>query len=731
MASVWRESCKLLYDVVHHRLTLYKGGKTVCALSLISSIGRKTLVVVHKEFLMNQWQERITQFLPNARVGCIRQSKTDVDRKDIVLGMLHSLSMRDYIDSILGEFEHVIFDECHHIATRVFSQVMYRVKNARYLLGLSATPKRRDGLSYVLHWFLGDIVYLAERPNEDNEMRAKVKRLVIVGTADNDLADDDDAGGYEDEEEEEPEYGYDQEAEVEEEQEESRQRKQKNVKKRPTSNHRKAGGNDILNLAGSVTALTNHTARNQVICEQIIQCLEEGRKILLLSDRIKHLHVLKKHLESLAKDRKIGDARKGHVSVGYYIGGMKQDKLALSAAKQVLLGTYAMSSEGLDIPSLDTIILATPRSSIEQSIGRIMRGQGSSADATSTKKHPLIIDIVDNDDSFRGSNKNRMRFYRASNFEMEVSYYSLEGETDRAAPYAPSAFKDEEAEEAGDDTASIRKLIRAQVHQDAEKESALQAQAVQGRGRGRRQGRESGGSSKYSAALSANHRYGLSMATTMTTTTTTTTTKCTAGTTTRVASDCEEDDEDDTTTTLDDDTLIPPLSSLNTATTKTKAPTTTTATTSPQQQKSPRLLTQFAFNPANMPPAAPRLSPTSSRVTSTSPTQQQRTIGKRKDSNNNISIASPFEPNTSTPDNNNNNNNDNARNAKRQKQQQQQQQRPAPLPLTVTPSLSPPRSAAVAINRPSHAAATSAAIRRCSDCGKPYSAYFTHTCELE
>ena len=71
-------------------------GKTVIALNIISKIKLKTLVIVHKEFLLNQWEERIKEFLPNAKIGKIQGQKIDIIDKDIVIGMLQSLSMKDY-----------------------------------------------------------------------------------------------------------------------------------------------------------------------------------------------------------------------------------------------------------------------------------------------------------------------------------------------------------------------------------------------------------------------------------------------------------------------------------------------------------------------------------------------------------------------------------------------------------------------------------------------------------
>ena len=84
------------------------------ALYLIAALKRKTIVIVHKEFLLNQWIKRIEEFLPGARVGIIQASKADVQNKDIVIGMLQSLSSKDYdVDKVFGDFGFVIVDECH------------------------------------------------------------------------------------------------------------------------------------------------------------------------------------------------------------------------------------------------------------------------------------------------------------------------------------------------------------------------------------------------------------------------------------------------------------------------------------------------------------------------------------------------------------------------------------------------------------------------------------------
>ncbi len=138
------------------------GGKTVLALHIASVLSVKTIVIVHKDFLMTQWRDRIIEFLPDARIGKIQQNTVDIEDKDIVLAMVQSLSMKEYEDGTFDSFGLAIFDECHHLGAEKFSKSMQKVAS-KYMLGLSATPKRKDGLSKVFEWYMGDIVYLQKK----------------------------------------------------------------------------------------------------------------------------------------------------------------------------------------------------------------------------------------------------------------------------------------------------------------------------------------------------------------------------------------------------------------------------------------------------------------------------------------------------------------------------------------------------------------------------------------
>ena len=142
-------------------------GKTVMALNIISQLKVKTLVIVHKEFLLRQWKERIEQFLPGVKIGRIQGEIMDTQDKQIVIGMLQSLSMKDYPRKLFQQFGLTIIDECHHIGAEVFSRALFTVVS-KYMLGLSATMERKDGLTKVFKMFIGEVVVKKERPIQDN-----------------------------------------------------------------------------------------------------------------------------------------------------------------------------------------------------------------------------------------------------------------------------------------------------------------------------------------------------------------------------------------------------------------------------------------------------------------------------------------------------------------------------------------------------------------------------------
>ena len=363
-------------------------GKTVLALNLISKLKVKTLVIVHKTFLMNQWKERINEFLPNSKIGIIQGDKIDTKDKDIVIGMLQSISKRDYDSNIFNGFGFVIYDECHHLGAEIFSQSLLKT-NFKYLLGLSATPTRADGLSKLFHWYLGPIIY-----------SIKIRENVKVNV---DIIDFYDTN---------PSYS----------------KISCNINKKP-------------NIPKMINNITAYQPRNKIIYNNIHKCLLDGRKILVLSDRRNHLEIIKKDLDIFNiniylllyyKKNTIlfNETIWGRImyyycnnkiyTSGFYLGGMKQTQLEKTEKCNVLLGTFSMASEGFDCKyPLNTIILSSPKSNIEQAVGRILRQEKNKI-----TKIPLIIDIKDDFSFFSNQSKKRIAFYKKNNYSILNNIYN-------------------------------------------------------------------------------------------------------------------------------------------------------------------------------------------------------------------------------------------------------------------------------------------------------------------
>ena len=139
-------------------------GKSTCGLYIATQLQCKTLIVVHKEFLMHQWIERIQQHIPMASITKVQGQVCDTSG-DFVVAMLQTLVSRKYPPSTFAACGLLIVDECHHIAAQVFSSAMFSLC-VPHTLGLSATPHRSDGLGRVVNWFLGDVAFYLRRENQ-------------------------------------------------------------------------------------------------------------------------------------------------------------------------------------------------------------------------------------------------------------------------------------------------------------------------------------------------------------------------------------------------------------------------------------------------------------------------------------------------------------------------------------------------------------------------------------
>jgi len=322
-------------------------GKTVLSLNIISQLNKKTFIIVHKEFLMNQWIERIQQFLPNARVGKIQGPIVDIDDKDIVIGMLQSLSMKEYPSSIFENFGLTIIDEVHHISSEVFSNSLFKIVT-KYMLGLSATMNRKDGTTKVFKMFLGEVVFKGKRDEA---------REVVVHAIQYEV---------DDEEFNEVKLDY--------------------------------RGNPAYSTM--ISKLCEYNRRSEFILKVISDMLEYNpeQQIMIIA----HNKNVLKYLHDAIQHRNIA-------TVGYYIGGMKEMSLKETEGKKIVIATYAMAAEALDIKSLTTLIMVTPKTDIEQSVGRILREKHSK---------PIVVDIIDSHNLFQNQWRKRKTFYKKENYKI-------------------------------------------------------------------------------------------------------------------------------------------------------------------------------------------------------------------------------------------------------------------------------------------------------------------------
>lgn len=305
-------------------------GKTVMAISILQKLNLTTLIIVPTAYLMEQWIERLLQFtdLKKEDIGIIKGDKCKLGK--VTLGMLHSLCKKDrYHKELYKHFAFVIYDEVHTLSAPTFSSAAKYFYN-RYTLGLSATPRRKDGLEKVFIYHIGEVLKKNIKPT--------IKPKIIF-------------------------------------------MKYNNI----DTSHEGCiyGGN--FSLGTYYTKLAKSKGRADKLFSLVSELYNKGKDILLLSDRKEILYNLKDRLP--AED------------IGFIIGEDKSGKDA-----KIILATYGSAGLGLDIPRISALILATPRTDVEQSVGRILRG---------VVKNPIVFDITDTSSSIMNAwSKKRLKYYR-------------------------------------------------------------------------------------------------------------------------------------------------------------------------------------------------------------------------------------------------------------------------------------------------------------------------------
>jgi superfamily II DNA or RNA helicase len=327
-------------------------GKTIMALYFISVLKKKTLIIVHREFLLTHWSEKIKSTLENMKVGIMQGSKCwdSINSNDIVIVMLQTLALNDYPDNLFDSFGHIIIDECHRVSTSVFSNVLFKI-NCNYMLGLSATPNRKDGMTKVLKWHIGDIIDLNTNVNMNmNTCKSiDIKRFVLNFDMDTKL---------------------------------------------------KLLGSKGKTFSNSISNILSFDIRNKLIISIVVNEYKKNneRQFLILSDRVNHLKELGALLEKY-----------NMLSVGYILSESNGKKDVSKCT--IILATYSMATEGLDIPTLNCLVMTSPKIEVEQAIGRISRLNNNSF-------NPLVLDFIDILPVFVSEAKKRLLLYTRKKYSI-------------------------------------------------------------------------------------------------------------------------------------------------------------------------------------------------------------------------------------------------------------------------------------------------------------------------
>jgi superfamily II DNA or RNA helicase len=420
---------------------------TSISLYLLSQLKKKTLVIVHKEFLMNQWVERIQQFLPMARIGKIQGQVIDIEGKEIVLCMLQSLVLKDYPASLFDCFGFTILDEVHHISSETFSNALFKVVT-KYMLGLSATMDRKDGTTKIFKMFLGEVIHKVERKDE----YAVEVRAVTYKTNDEEFNETilDFKG--------QPQISsmisklctYNRRTEF------IIQTLtdflcSETVDKETIKQHKL--NMDEANPCCKMCLKNNNYLLKNTCCQCVKYCLpclnnivEDSKKPVVTTDKNGNEKVTKRrakcpecnkvlafeqnyipnpylkpmsdrHIIVMSHNLNVLDYMynkfvcKNLASVGYYVGGMSEPELKHSEKQQVIFASFSMCSEGLDIPTLNTEFLITPKTDVVQIVGRILRAKHATC-------NPIIYDFVDSHDVFQRQWVKRKAYFKKNNYRI-------------------------------------------------------------------------------------------------------------------------------------------------------------------------------------------------------------------------------------------------------------------------------------------------------------------------
>jgi superfamily II DNA or RNA helicase len=293
-------------------------GKTVVASWLIANRSVNTLVVVHRQQLLDQWRERLAMFLdvPIDKIGQVGGGKTKRTR-EIDVAVIQSLHREKEVKDFVAEYGHVIVDECHHLSAFTFEQVMRQVK-AKFIVGLTATPTRKDGHHPIIYMQCGPARYkMAVRAMTDS---TPFEHVVIPRTTEFRMSS----------------------------------------ASEPT-------------IQDIYAALTTDEGRNKLIVDDVVRAMEQGRSPLLLTGRTEHITQIEAALAGRVRNvvvLKGGMGRKQRREVSERLAAIPDSE------PRLILATGSYIGEGFDDARLDTLFLAMPiswKGTLQQYVGRLHR----------------------------------------------------------------------------------------------------------------------------------------------------------------------------------------------------------------------------------------------------------------------------------------------------------------------------------------------------------------------
>ncbi|MFZ5775044.1 MAG: DEAD/DEAH box helicase [Thermodesulfobacteriota bacterium] len=284
-------------------------GKTVIALAIIARRRQPTLVLVHTKELLHQWAERARAFL-DVEPGLIGDGHFDI--KPLTIAIVNSARRR--LDDLPNHFGQIVVDECHRVPATLFTEVVTAF-DCRYSLGLSATAFRRDGLTSLIHLYLGDPVHKVDK-NHLHESGAVLR----------------------------PEF----------------------IQRATAFRYVYRGNYQAL-----MKALTGNQARNQLIVQDILMESQAGNGIILVvSDRVKHCEELASLLAAGGGHAEVLTGQLPAEQRTALVEAIQQGRVS------VLISTVQLIGEGFDCPGLTTLFLTTPikfSGRLLQVVGRVLR----------------------------------------------------------------------------------------------------------------------------------------------------------------------------------------------------------------------------------------------------------------------------------------------------------------------------------------------------------------------